>query len=156
MASRYLSISIFVLIAPFGALAHDKHEHAHAGDHHGHAVKSAAGVLASAKPIQRTRNFRVSYSSEVTPIPINKLHSWKLKVRTPQGEPVTGATIRVDGDMPAHGHGLPTKPEVAREIGAGVYLVEGMKFNMPGQWTVEFDIAANGKQDAAAFTLVLK
>lgn len=154
MVSRYLYISVFVLIAPFGALGHDTHKHGHSPP--GHGVKSADGVLASANPIQRTRNFRVSYFTDVTPVPINKLHSWKLRVKTPQGKPVTGATIRVDGDMPAHGLGLPTKPRVTREIDDGVYLIEGMKFNMPGQWIVEFDIAANGKRDAAAFSLVLK
>jgi hypothetical protein len=38
----------------------------------------------------------------------------------------------------------------------GDYLVEGMKFQMPGWWYVSFDIAANGKQDTLRFDFVLK
>jgi hypothetical protein len=41
------------------------------------------------------------------------------------GEPVENATIAVDGDMPEHGHGLPTCPQVTKYLGNGDYLVEG-------------------------------
>lgn len=141
-----LYVAGFVLLVPFGAQSHEAHT----------AAKSARGVPAMAKRIQRTSNFRVSYFSEVMPIPLNTLHSWTMKVKTPQGQPVTGAKIRISGDMPARGRRLPTKPQGAREIAEGVYLIEGMKFTTPGQWIVEFDIAANGKKDVAAFSVMLK
>src|SRR4249920_3274177 len=32
-----------------------------------------------------------------------------------------------DGGMPQHGHGLPTRPVVSRELADGTYLMEGMK-----------------------------
>lgn len=105
---------------------------------------------------RQTANFRVAYTSDAMPIPVNRFHTWRLKITTPQGEPVKGATISIDGDMPEHGHGLPTKPEVTREIADGVYVVEGLKFTMPGHWLMKFDIAANGKEDEAAFDLMLK
>ena len=129
------------------------------GHHHKHSAAMHSNMKSDAVDTsteRQTPNFRVTYTSEAMPIPINTLHSWRLKIATPQGKPVEGAAITLTGDMPAHGHGLPTKPEVTREISNGVYLVEGMKFSMPGHWVVQFHIAANGKEDTAAFDLVLK
>lgn len=171
--SRRVFVLFFALSAPLTALggasdakmaAGHGHEHQHQHDKHpGHDRHSHQGMHKEAKHgdvdtsrVRQTKNFRIAYTSEVTPIPVNAMHSWKLKITTRHGNPVKGATVTVDGDMPAHGHGLPTQPEVTREIGEGVYLVEGMKFSMPGHWVMEFDIAANGKRDTAAFDLVLK
>ena len=55
---------------------------------------------------------------------------------------MTDAAITVDGDMPQHGHGLPTRPQVTKHLGNGDYLVEGMKFQMGGWWVVDFTIDA--------------
>src|SRR5262245_40902279 len=43
-------------------------------------------------------------------IPQGKLQKWTLHLETVAGAPVDQATITVDGGMPQHGHGLPTKP----------------------------------------------
>ena len=80
--------------------------------------------------------------------PVNRLHRWHLRLRDADGEPVSGASVDVDGDMPAHGHGLPTQP-IVRELGGGRYDVEGMQFQMGGAWYVRFRIAAAPGEDAA-------
>ncbi len=90
------------------------------------------------------------------PLAIDKLHAWTLHLETADGKPVENATITVHGDMPGHGHGLPTKPIVSTHRGNGDYLVEGMKFQMTGWWFVEFDVIADGKQDTVRFDFVLK
>lgn len=99
--------------------------------------------------------YRISYQSALEPITINQLHSWRLHVETPGGQPVTDATIQVDGDMPQHGHGLPTRPQVTQNLGNGDYLVEGLKFHMHGWWIVEFDITSGGETDHVVFNLLL-
>lgn len=99
--------------------------------------------------------FKVSYVSRLEPVVINKIHAWELTLETRAGQPVTGAKIVVDGDMPAHGHGMPTRPEVRKEIRPGVYLVEGMKFSMPGHWIVRFYVKAGVHDDAVTFNLNL-
>jgi hypothetical protein len=99
--------------------------------------------------------YHISYQSGLEPIPINQLHSWRLHVETPDGQPVTDATIQVDGDMPQHGHGLPTRPQVTQNLGNGDYLVEGLKFHMHGWWIVEFDITSGGETDRVVFNLLL-
>jgi len=90
------------------------------------------------------------------PLVINRIHEWTLHVETPDGRPVENARIMVEGDMPEHQHGLPTKPEVTQNLGNGDYLVEGMKFNMPGAWELTFTVTADAGSDAATFELVLE
>ena len=100
--------------------------------------------------------FQVSYAPRRGPIAINQIHSWTLHVATPDGRPVTDAAISVDGDMPQHGHGLPTQPQVTKNLGNGDYLVEGMKFQMGGWWVVDFTIDARGQTDTVRFNMILK
>ena len=66
------------------------------------------------------------------------------------------ASISVDGDMPQHGHGLPTRPQVTKHLGNGDYLAEGMKFQMGGWWVVDFTIDAAGQKDTVRFNMILK
>jgi len=98
--------------------------------------------------------FRVSYMPEHE-IRANQIDSWTLHVEAADGQPVENAQITVDGDMPQHGHGLPTRPEVTEYLGQGNYRVEGLKFHMPGWWIVEFNITANGESDHVTFNLLL-
>lgn len=95
--------------------------------------------------------FRASIESEVDPIPVNAIHAWKLHIETSASQPVTDAAITVDGGMPAHGHGLPTEPQVTQNLGGGDYLVEGLKFHMQGQWVVTFAISAGDREDSVTF-----
>ncbi|HSL30365.1 MAG TPA: FixH family protein [Anaerolineales bacterium] len=99
--------------------------------------------------------FQATIVPDSEPIPVNKIHTWTLHVETPDGAIVENAEITLDGDMPEHGHGLPTRPEVTRYLGNGDYLVEGLKFQMTGWWVMDFDITANGETDRVRFNLQL-
>jgi cytochrome c5 len=68
--------------------------------------------------------------------------SWDVKVTGKDGRPAE-VSLSVRGGMPAHGHGLPSKP-VVRRVGPGAFTVEGLMFNMPGEWVVQFDLHTNG------------
>jgi len=107
----------------------------------GHAVTPTGTVVPSAHGV-----FRVSYDTSLRPIPINTMHTWTVHIDDADGRPVTDATIQISGDMPGHGHGLPTAPQ-ARALGGGDYLLEGMQFQMSGDWYVDLEIQAAGKID---------
>jgi YtkA-like len=100
--------------------------------------------------------FEVSYAPTDTIIPINTLHTWTLTVKDSSGQSVENAQIAIDGDMPQHGHGLPTQPQVTQYLGDGQYLVEGVKFQMGGWWVMDFTITANGQTDTVRFNFILK
>ena len=86
---------------------------------------------------------------------INQIHIWQIKVSSPSGAPISNAQIAVDGGMPQHGHGLPTKPQVTREVAQGTYLIEGMKFSMTGWWEIKLAILASEGADTAVFNTVV-
>ena len=99
--------------------------------------------------------FRISYLSTENIIPVNKMHQWTLHIETVDGKPVENATIKVDGDMPQHGHGLPTSPRVTKYLGNGDYLIDGMKFQMGGWWLMDLTITADTQIDAVHFNMLL-
>lgn len=107
---------------------------------------------------QRTSDnglYRATIKPQTGAVPLNQLHTWTLHVETPDSAAVNVATIAVDGGMPEHGHGLPTRPRVTQVLGGGDYLVEGMKFQMPGWWVVEFAISTSDGTDTVTFNLML-
>lgn len=99
--------------------------------------------------------FLVELQPPAQPAAINQMHSWRIKLMLPAGAPVAHAHIRVDGDMPQHGHGLPTQPRVTAEPEPGVYQVDGMKFNMGGWWEIKLAIEADGVTDHIAFNTIV-
>jgi hypothetical protein len=58
--------------------------------------------------------------------------------------------------MPEHGHGLPTQPEVTKGMGDGDYIVQGIKFSMPGWWVITFKVKAQDMDDTVTFNLVVQ
>ena len=80
--------------------------------------------------------YSVKISSQLSPLEINRIHSWHIEITDVGGRPVSNAQITVSGGMPDHDHGLPTQPQITEEIRAGTYLLEGMRFHMPGKWQI--------------------
>ncbi|MGY8813411.1 MAG: FixH family protein [Gammaproteobacteria bacterium] len=100
--------------------------------------------------------FQVSIQTDVTPIPINQIQSWTLHLQNAAGESVDNAEITLVGGMPMHNHGMPTVPQVTQALGNGSYLVEGLQFQMPGQWLVTLTISADDKTDNIIYNLMLQ
>ena len=97
--------------------------------------------------------FRVTIRPRGDSIPMNRVHSWVLHVEDLAGNPVDGVAVCVDGGMPEHGHGLPTRPRMTGGLKKGDYLIEGMKFGMRGWWVVKFVVSASSSTDSVRFNL---
>jgi hypothetical protein len=129
------------------------------------AVALSAGCTHSAEAsgdldYSRTRSseagvYRGTIRPEGDSIPQGRLQRWTLHLETAGGTAVDSATIAVDGGMPQHGHGLPTKPVVTRHSGKGDHIVEGLKFNMGGWWVVKFRVTSTSGTDVLVFNLKL-
>jgi hypothetical protein len=99
--------------------------------------------------------YRLQITPLLSPMRINRIHGWRVDLRDASGEAVRGAVIEVSGGMPQHGHGFPTQPRVAPQAEAGRYLLEGMKFNMPGWWEIRLDVQSPLGRDHVTFNAVL-
>ena len=97
----------------------------------------------------------VQMEPPATPAAINQMHAWQITLTAPDGAPVRNARIAVDGGMPQHGHGLPTRPHVTREVADGTYLMEGVKFSMTGWWELKLAIQGAAGADHVTFNTVV-
>ncbi len=88
-------------------------------------------------------------------VPVQQIHSWTVKIATPAGVPVEKALVYMNGGMPEHGHGMPTRPAVTREIAPGTYLIEGVKFNMSGLWELLIAVQKGPASDVTAFNFIV-
>jgi len=117
-------------------------------------VPAAAEFVGLGEPVaSRDGLYVLVIDSEVDPPVINRMHRWHLTLSDADGQPVTGASITVDGGMPAHDHGLPTAPRVTGETAAGRYLLEGLRFHMNGEWLMSFAIDAEAGTDTVRLRL---
>jgi hypothetical protein len=79
------------------------------------------------------------------------MQKWVVAVQDSKGAVITNARILIDGGMRAHGHGLPTKPQITQHLGEGRYLIEGVRLNMVGEWTLMIGVELNGQRDVVTF-----
>jgi YtkA-like len=90
-----------------------------------------------------------------TPLRTRQMQSVRLVVTDAEGRAIDGAQISIEGGMPQHGHGLPTRPRVTRSLGDGIYEIEGVRFNMGGWWEFTLEIASSRGTDTVTFNLAL-
>ncbi|MBL8514559.1 MAG: FixH family protein [Betaproteobacteria bacterium] len=105
----------------------------------------------SLEKLSREGKFRVALMPPEHEPALHQIHSWSIRLMKPDGTLIEKGLVYLNGGMPDHGHGLPTRPETVGEIAPGVYRVEGVKFNMPGRWELIVAIQANGTEDFAYF-----
>jgi hypothetical protein len=91
----------------------------------------------------------------VQPLRLRQLQTVPVRIVDAKGQPVEGARIAIDGGMPEHSHGLPTRPLVKRSLGDGVYEIEGLRFSMGGWWELKLAIESPGGADRVTFNLAL-
>ena len=89
--------------------------------------------------------FKGSHRIDLIPakseIPLIELHHWYVKVFDQSGEEIRPDELQISGSMPAHGHGLPTRPIVEGYTDTKGYRITNVSFNMAGNWKfiVEFN-----------------
>ena len=91
----------------------------------------------------------------VEPLRTRQLQTIRVAIQDNDGRAIENAAIRIDGGMPQHGHGLPTRPRVTKHLGGGVYEIEGVRFNMGGWWEFKLAINSVAGEDTVTFNLSL-
>ena len=96
---------------------------------------------------QTESGWTIYVDTSINPLRINTMHSWQIRVIDSESKPVTMASVSIEGGMPEHDHGLPTQPKVTSEISPGTYLLQGVRFHMPGRWEIKFTILREDQQE---------
>ena len=101
------------------------------------------------------RGITLEVFSQLSPIEINTIHSWEIVLSDDDG-PVSGASLEIVGGMPEHNHGMPTQPRITQELVPGRYLLEGVRFHMPGIWRLTSSISTEKNQGRPATVVVIE
>lgn len=102
------------------------------------------------------QQFMVTLVPPDVPVVINQMQNWTVRVTQANGKPLEQASFRIEGGMPQHNHGLPTRPQVTQNLGHGSFLLEGMRFNMPGAWELTLFIQSGKLKDSVNFQLMIE
>jgi hypothetical protein len=99
--------------------------------------------------MSQNKRFTAVFYPQANVLSLRRYTTWLLLLQDEKGLPVTQASLGVSAGMfgKGHGHGMPTTPQVTEYRGNGIYQVEGVLFNMPGQWTFLIDVEREGIRD---------
>jgi len=122
---------------------------------HGTGAKRPAATEFGLGPRSSAQGRYVATLDPARPLRPRQMQTVRLTVRDAEGRAIDAAQISVDGGMPQHGHGLPTRPRVTRNLGDGIYEIEGVRFNMGGWWEFKLSIAGSRGNDIVTFNLAL-
>ena len=102
------------------------------------------------------KGFKIEIYSELSPLSINTIHSWHIRVLDRDDEILELEELNVFGGMPEHDHGLPTQPRVTMRLDNGDYLLEGVRFHMQGHWELQIEFQYAGVDDTAIIDFELQ
>jgi len=122
---------------------------------HGTGAKRPAASQFGLGPRASAGGRYVATLEPARPLRPRQMQTVRVTVRDAEGRAIDEAQISIDGGMPQHGHGLPTRPRVTRNVGDGIYEIEGVRFNMGGWWEFTLAIAGSRGADTVTFNLDL-
>lgn len=122
---------------------------------HGTGAKRPAASEFGPGPRSSAKNLYVATLETAGQLRVRQMQTVRVAIVDGEGRAVEGATLAIDGGMPEHGHGLPTRPRMTQALGAGTYEVEGVRFNMGGWWEFKVTITSERGADTVTFNLSL-
>jgi hypothetical protein len=109
--------------------------------------------LAGARKVESER-YVLSYRTQPENVAVSQHFAVEMVV-CPKGGMPAPESVRVDGFMPDHNHGMNYKA-VVKPAGGGRHDAAGLMFHMPGRWDFVFEIRAAGKTDRVTSAVVLQ
>lgn len=117
------------------------------------ATKPPANQFGFGPRTSAQSRYTASIEPPAQPLKPRRMLTLQVSIRDAAGNPIDGAQIEVDGGMPQHGHGLPTKPRVTKNLGDGRYEIDGLRFNMGGWWELRLAVTTAAGTDRVTFNL---
>jgi hypothetical protein len=101
-----------------------------------------------------SQRYIVAYRTKPSNIAVGQHFAVEFAVCPREGQPAP-ETVRVDGYMPEHNHGMNYRAAVKPQ-GKGRYLADGLMFHMPGKWDFIFEITSAGKTERLTHGITLQ
>ena len=121
----------------------------------GVGVQSTQTIATTLETDTVSASYAVSCVFDPSHIPRNEHVDMTLSLQRKDGAVLPeGLSINVDADMPSHGHGINTAPEIEK-ISTGKYQVKGLLFHMGGEWELYIDVMEDGIPDRATIPFTL-
>lgn len=117
------------------------------------AAAQSCPPLEGAHKLESDR-YVVSYRTQPAKIAVGQHFTVEMAVCPKPGQPAP-ESVRVDGFMPEHNHGMNYKPTV-KPAGTGRYDASGLMFHMPGKWDFIFEVRGGGKMEKMTHSVILQ
>jgi hypothetical protein len=117
------------------------------------AAAQGCPELAGARNVESER-YVLSYRTQPEKVAVGQHFAVEMVV-CPKGGLPAPESVRVDGFMPDHNHGMNYKA-VVKPAGGGRHDAAGLMFHMPGRWDFIFEVRAAGKTDRMTSTVMLQ
>jgi len=151
---RRQAVPFAIAIAALALLLTSACSHAMMMLHGTGAKRPAATEFGPGPRISANRLYTATLQSDGQ-LRLRQLQTVRVAIVDGDGRAVENAALAIDGGMPQHGHGLPTKPRMTRALGEGAYEVGGVRFNMGGWWEFKITITTDRGIDTVTFNLSL-
>lgn len=116
---------------------------------------AVSGNAAELSSLSENGHYRVDIRPEVGQLLVSKTQNWVIHIEAKDGSTFIPSQLSLIGGMPAHGHGFPTQPKLSRYLAGGDFLVEGVRFHMPGLWHLQVDLVGPLGPDRARFEVIV-
>ena len=150
LARRVAALAVIIVVAAGAAAC----SHAIAMMH-GTGANRPAVTEFGLGPRSSAKSLYVATLETTGQLRVRRMQTVRVAIVDADGRAVEGVTLAIDGGMPEHGHGLPTRPRMTQALGAGLYEVEGVRFNMGGWWEFKVTITSERGADTVTFNLSL-
>ena len=125
--------------------------------HAGHAEPAARVPTASLPKsiVSEGGAFAIAFETSPNPIRLNEPFELTVLVRALASDGRSPLFVTVDATMPAHRHGMNTRPS-REQLGEDRVLFRGLLLHMAGDWEVVIDVAQGRVRDRGVGRLVIE
>ncbi len=104
--------------------------------------------------LSREGVYRVSYSGD-KPNSYGVPFNWQVRITDSNGLPIKGANLSLRLSMPASGHSPVITGIAVREVGGGLYKINGIRLDRAGLWRAALEVHGRGYGDMTFFNLMV-
>ncbi len=93
-------------------------------------------------------SYRLSYSTQYFPVPVNIPHQWVIYILDSNRRPIENAVIEIHGYHPDSREVFPRMTFISSHLGRGAYQVDNMYFHQSGDWQLNIVVSSGSKIDS--------